>query len=55
MARRMPEVENLAWSVTTGYFPDKYGPYFGDWLPRHEPVGQPAIRHSDGSKVEPGG
>ncbi len=37
-ARRMPEVENLAWSITTGYFPDKYGPYFGDWLPRHEPV-----------------
>jgi hypothetical protein len=53
-ARRMPAVENLAWSITTGYFPDKYGPYFGDWLPRHEPIGQPAIRHSDGAVVRPG-
>jgi hypothetical protein len=50
----MPEVENLAWSVTTGYFPEKYGPYFGDWLPRHEPVDQPAIRHSDGTTIRPG-
>lgn len=41
--RRMPDVENLAWSITTGYSQDKYGPYFGDWLPTHRPVGQPAI------------
>lgn len=54
-ARRMPDVESLAWSITTGYFEDKYGPYFGDWLPTHKPVGQPAIRHSDGTPVRPGG
>lgn len=50
---RMPPAIQLAWSITTGYFPDKYGPYFGDWLPRHEPVDQPAIRHSDGMTVRP--
>lgn len=53
-ARRMPAPENLAWSVTTGYFPDKYGPYFGDWLPRHEPIGQPAIHHRSGEIIKPG-
>jgi hypothetical protein len=53
-ARRMPATNNLAWSVTTRYYTDKYGPYYGDWLPRHEPVGQPAIRHRDGAIVQPG-
>jgi hypothetical protein len=53
-ARRMPATNNLAWSVTTQYYTDKYGPYYGDWLPRHEPVGQPAIRHRDGAIVKPG-
>jgi hypothetical protein len=52
-ARRFPR-ENLAWSVTTGYFPKKYGPSFGDWLPRHEPIDQPAIRHRDGAIIRPG-
>lgn len=54
-ARRMPAPANLGWSVTTSYFTDKYGPYFGDWLPRHEPVGQPFVRHRDGTIVEPSG
>jgi hypothetical protein len=48
-----PVARDLVWSITTGYFPDKYGPYFGDWLPRHEPVDQPAIRHRDGVIVRP--
>jgi hypothetical protein len=46
-----PVARNLHWSVTTGYFPEKYGPYFGDWLPRHEAIDQPSIRHRDGSIV----
>ena len=48
-----PVAGNLVWSVTTGYFPDKYDAYFGDWLPRHEPIDQPAIRHRDGAVVRP--
>jgi hypothetical protein len=53
-AHRMPEVENLGWSITTLYVPKKYGPSFGDWLPRHEALGQPFIRHRDGAIRQPG-
>jgi hypothetical protein len=54
-ALRMPEVENLGWSITTRSTPEKYGPSFGDWLPRHEGIGQPFIRHRDGAMTQPGG
>jgi hypothetical protein len=53
-AHRMPALRNLAWSITTGYFSDKYGPYYGDWLPRYEPVSEQVIRQSDGATVRPG-
>jgi hypothetical protein len=49
----MPTAENIGWGLTTGYFPEKYGPYFGDWLPRHEAVNQPLIRQRDGATVRP--
>lgn len=52
-SRRMPTAEDVGWSVTTGYFPAKYGPYFGDWLPRHEAINQPLIRHRDGATIRP--
>jgi hypothetical protein len=48
---RMPEVAYFAWSVTTGYTPEKYGPYFGDWLPGYQALGSPVIRHWDGATV----
>jgi hypothetical protein len=51
--RRMPTAENIGWSVTTRYFADKYGPYFGDWLPGHDAVNEPIIRHRDGATVRP--
>ena len=35
---RMPSATNIGWNVTTGYFPEEYGPYYGDWLPRYENV-----------------
>ena len=53
-SRRMPTAENIGWSVTTGYFPEKYGPYFGDWLPRHEAANHPLIRHRNGATIRPG-
>jgi hypothetical protein len=52
--RRMPSARHIGWSTTTRYAPGKYGPYYGDWLPRHEPVAQPMIRHRDGAIVRPG-
>jgi hypothetical protein len=52
--RRMPTAENIGWSLTTGYFPEKYGAHFGDWLPRHEAVNQPLVRQRDGATVRPG-
>jgi hypothetical protein len=52
---RMPAVNNVGWSVTSEYLPKKYGPYYGDWLPRYEAVGEPVIRHRDGATVTPGG
>jgi hypothetical protein len=51
--RRMPTAENIGWSVTTRYFAEKYGPYFGDWLPGHDAVNEPIIRHYDGATVRP--
>jgi hypothetical protein len=50
----MPAAENIGWSVTTRYSPDKYGPYYGDWLPRQKEAGEPVIRHRDGVTVTPG-
>jgi hypothetical protein len=50
----MPAAETIGWSVTTRYSPDKHGPYYGDWLPRHEEAGEPVIRHRDGATVTPG-
>ena len=54
VTRRLPAPENIGWSATTGYLPDKYGPTYGDWLPRHEAVNQPMIRQRDGVTVRPG-
>ena len=51
--KRMPSPGNIGWSVTSEYFPDKYGPYFGDWLPQHEAVRQALIRQRDGATVRP--
>jgi hypothetical protein len=51
---RVPVVQDIGWSVTTGYAPDKYGPSYADWLPRYEDVGEPVIRHRDGATVTPG-
>lgn len=51
--KRMPSPANIGWSVTSEYSPDKYGPYFGDWLPRQEAVRQPLIRQRDGATVRP--
>jgi hypothetical protein len=52
---RMPSAQDLGWSVTTTYAPAKYGPYYGDWLPRPRPqaVAQPMIRQYDGATVLP--
>jgi hypothetical protein len=51
--RRMPASENIGWSATTGYLPEKYGPMYGDWLPRYHPIDQPMIRQHDGATVRP--
>jgi hypothetical protein len=53
-SRQMPAGEYLGWSVTTSYAPEKYGPAFGDWLPRYAPVREPIVRHRDGATVRPG-
>jgi hypothetical protein len=53
-SRWMPTADNVGWSVTTRYSAEKYGPYFGDWLPRHDAVNEPLIRHRDGATVRPG-
>jgi hypothetical protein len=52
--RRMPAVQDLGWSVSSGYTPEKYGPSYGDWLPRYKAAGEPVIRHRDGATVTPG-
>jgi hypothetical protein len=52
--RRMPAVRNIGWSVTSRYFRNEYGPFYGDWLPGYEDVGEPVIRHRDGATVTPG-
>jgi hypothetical protein len=52
--RRMPAPRNIGWSVTSRYFQNKYGPFYGDWLPGYEDVGEPVIRHRDGATVTPG-
>jgi hypothetical protein len=49
-----PAAQNAGWSVTTAYFPTEHGPAYGDWLPRHEAIAQPLIRHRDGAIVKPG-
>jgi hypothetical protein len=46
--RRTPAARNIGWSVTSGYFRNEYGPFYGDWLPGYEDVGEPVIRHRDG-------
>jgi len=51
--KRMPAPTNIGWSVTSASFPKKYGPHYGDWLPRYEAVGQPLIRQRDGVTVRP--
>jgi hypothetical protein len=53
-SRRMPAVQDLGWSVSSSYSPEKYGPSYGDWLPRYKAVGEPVIRHRDGATVTPG-
>ena len=53
-SKRMPSVDDIGWSVTTRYFEDEYGPYFGDWLPRYAAANEPIIRHRDGMTVRPG-
>lgn len=53
-SRALPRRENVAWSATTSYTPQKYGPYFGDWLPRYAPYLEPVVRQSDGEVVVPG-
>jgi hypothetical protein len=53
-SRRMPAVQDLGWSVSSSYSPEKYGPSYGDWLPGYEAVGEPVIRHRDGATVTPG-
>jgi hypothetical protein len=52
--RRVPAPENIGWSATTGYLPRKYGPTYGDWLPRYHAIDQPMIRQHDGVTVRPG-
>jgi hypothetical protein len=51
--RRMPSPRHVGWSVTTLYAPEKYGPYYGDWLPRQQAPTQPMIRQYDGATVQP--
>src|SRR5215210_2760656 len=51
---RMPALRNIGWSVTSGYFRNQYGPFYGDWLPGYEDVGEPVIRHPDAETVTPG-
>jgi hypothetical protein len=48
-----PAAKNVGWALTTKYSPDKYGPYYGDWLPRYEASGEPIIRQRDGATVKP--
>jgi hypothetical protein len=48
-----PAAKNVGWALTTKYSPNKYGPYYGDWLPRYEASGEPIIRHRDGATVKP--
>jgi hypothetical protein len=47
-----PATKDVGWGVTTKYSPNEYGPYYGDWLPRHQAIGQPLIRHRDGAIVK---
>jgi hypothetical protein len=49
----MPSADELGWSATSSYTPEKYGPYFGDWLPRYAPYLEPIVRHRDGATVTP--
>jgi len=51
---RPPASDDVAWHLTTSYDGAKHGPYFTDWVPRHEPIGQPFIRHRDATTVRLG-
>jgi hypothetical protein len=53
-SRRMPAADELGWSATSTYTPEKYGPYFGDWLPGYADSLEPIVRHRDGATVSPG-
>jgi hypothetical protein len=52
--RRMPAEEDVGWSVNSSYAPNKYGPFYGDWLPAYKAAGEPVIRHRGGATVTPG-
>ncbi len=52
--RRIPAPANIGWSATTGYLPEKHGPFYGDWLPPHHAINQPMIRQRDGVTIRPG-
>lgn len=52
-ARRMPAPATVGWSLTTSWYESKYGPYYGDWLPAHDDVNEPVVRHRDGAIVRP--
>ena len=51
--RQMPTATNVGWTVSTRYVADRYGPFFGDWLPRYDDVNQSLVRHRDGATVRP--
>jgi hypothetical protein len=53
LTHRMPSARHVGWSVVTAYASEKYGPYYGDWLPREQAVAQPMIRQYDGATVRP--
>jgi hypothetical protein len=53
-SRRMPAAEEIGWSVSTAYSPERQGRSYGDWLPGYRKAGEPVIRHRDGATVTPG-
>jgi hypothetical protein len=53
-SRRIPAAEDIGWSVSTAYSPEKHGRSYGDWLPGYQEAGEPVIRHRDGATVTPG-
>jgi hypothetical protein len=53
-SRLMPAAEEIGWSVSTAYTPERHGRSYGDWLPGYRDAGEPVIRHRDGATVTPG-